>query len=86
MKFVTAKELRTRTRQLLEEAGHGEAIAVTFRGKPIAVLAPFMSPETDGKVVRPFDLAWPDIEAALAKSMPAYSSPEEALRVSRRRK
>lgn len=86
MKFVTAKELRTRTRQLLEEAGHGEAIAVTFRGKPIAVLTPFMPPETGRSVVRPFDQAWPEIEAALAKSAPAYSSPEEALRISRRRK
>jgi prevent-host-death family protein len=86
MRFITAKELRTRTRQLLEEAGHGEAIAVTFRGRPLAVLVPFVSPEIDEKLVRPFNQAWPDIEAALATSTPAYSSPEEALRRSRRRK
>jgi len=85
MKFVTAKELRTRTRQLLEEARNGESIAVTFRGRPIAVLTPFEIAEAEGPQVRPFEQAWPDIEAALAKSKPRYSTPEEALKTSRRR-
>jgi prevent-host-death family protein len=86
MKFITAKELRTRTREFLEKAGRGETIAVTFRGKPVAVLAPFVPPDVDRGPVRPFKAAWPEIEAALAASTPAYSSPEDALRHSRRRK
>lgn len=83
MKFVTLKELRLRTRQILQQAGSGEHIAVTFRGKPVARLVPF---EEEGELkVRPYEEAWPEIEAALAKSPPAYPTVEEALKASRRR-
>lgn len=83
MKFVTLKELRLHTRQILQQAGGGEQIAVTFRGKPVARLVPF---EEEGELkVRPYEEAWPEIEAVLAKSPPAYPTVEEALKASRRR-
>jgi len=83
MKYVTAKELRLRTRQILEEAGSGQQIAVTYRGKPVAVLLPF--DEEAEFTVRPYAEAWKDIDAALARSRPAYRRVEDALRASRRR-
>ena len=83
MKYVTLKELRLHTRQILEEAGSGEQIAVTFRGKPVALLMPF--DEAGDLTVRPYEEAWGEIEAVLARSRPAYASVEDALKASRRR-
>jgi len=86
MRFVTATQFRTKTRQLLKEVSCGDSVIVTFRRKPVVVLARFEPLGITSPVVRPFEQAWPEIEAALARSTPAYSSPEAALRVSRRRK
>ncbi len=83
MRYVTVKELRLHPRQILMQASSGEQIAVTFRGKPVALLVPF---EEGGELkVRPYEDAWAEIEAVLEKSPPAYSSPDEALKASRRR-
>ena len=83
MKYVTTKELRLRTQRLLHEVQAGEEIAVTFRGKPIALLVPF---DEGGELpVRPYRDAWPEIEATLRDSRPAYKTPERALKASRRR-
>ncbi len=83
MKYVTLKELRLHTRQILEQASGGEQIAVTFRGKPVALLGPF---DEEGELkVRPYGEAWGEIEAVLATSRPAYANVEEALKASRRR-
>ncbi len=84
MRYVTAKELRVRTRELLEEARSGARVAVTFRGKPVAVLAPF---EEIGEVrVRPFEESWKEIEAALRAGRPRYPTVDRALSRSRRRR
>jgi len=85
MRFATAKELRTRTRQLLEEAQNGEHVAVTFHGKPIAVLVPFELAEREDIPIRPFEEAWSGIKATLAKSKARYATPEKALKASRQR-
>ncbi len=83
MKYVTLKELRLHTRQILQQAGGGEQIAVTFRGKPVALLGPF---EEGGELkVRSYEEAWAEIDAALAKSPPRYANVEAALKASRRR-
>ena len=37
---VSAKELRSRTRELLECVARGEEVTVTYRGKPRAKLVP----------------------------------------------
>ena len=83
MKYVTTKELRLHTRRLLREAQTGEQIAVTFRGKPVALLVPFE--ETGGLAVRPYKDAWPEIEATLRGTRPAYKTAERALKATRRR-
>jgi prevent-host-death family protein len=83
VKFVTSKELRLRTRRVLQEAQAGEQIAVTFRGKPVAILVPFE--EGGVPAVRPFRDAWPGIEATLRDTRPAYKTPERALKATRRR-
>ncbi len=73
-----------RTRELLEEARSGERIAVTFRGKPVAMLTPF---EDVGEVrVRPFEESWREIEDSLRGSRPRYSTVDRALSRSRRRR
>ncbi len=83
LRYVTVKELRLHTRQVLMQASSGEQIAVTFRGKPVALLVPF---EEGGALkVRPDEDAWAEIEAVLGQSPPAYPSPDEALKASRRR-
>jgi prevent-host-death family protein len=40
VKSATAKELRQKTAALLAEVRRGRQIAITYRGRPIAVLAP----------------------------------------------
>ncbi len=37
---ATAKELRTRGRQLIDAVGRGEEVTITHRGKPAAKLIP----------------------------------------------
>jgi prevent-host-death family protein len=38
--YSTAKELRFRTKELLESVSRGEEVIITFRGKPYAKLVP----------------------------------------------
>jgi prevent-host-death family protein len=83
MRYITVKELRLRTRRLLQEAQAGEEIAVTYRGKPVALIVPFE--EDAGLRPRSFEAAWPEIEATLAKTSPEYGTPEEAMKAARRR-
>ena len=40
MSSVGVRELRQRASELLRRVGHGEAIEITDRGHPVAVLAP----------------------------------------------
>ena len=83
MKYITVKELRLHTRRLLQEAQAGEEIAVTYRGKPLALLVSFE--EDAGFRPRSFEAAWPEIEATLAQNPPQYRTPEEAMKAARRR-
>ena len=39
--IATAKDLRFRSRELLESVRRGEEVVITFRGKPCAKLIPF---------------------------------------------
>ncbi len=83
MKYVTTKELRVRTRRLLQEAQAGEQIAVTFRGKPVALLVPFE--EAGEWKARAYEDAWPEIEVNLRETRPAFKTPEAAIKATRRR-
>jgi prevent-host-death family protein len=40
MKTVTAKELRFKTSEILNEAKKGNEVMITLRGKPVAILKP----------------------------------------------
>ena len=40
MRTATAKDLRQRTSALLDTVRRGREVVITYRGKPIAVLAP----------------------------------------------
>ncbi len=51
MKTITAKELRVRTSELLEEARKGNEVMITLRGKPTAILTPIVKEEHDFKFV-----------------------------------
>jgi prevent-host-death family protein len=45
MKTISAKELRIKTAEALEEARKGHEVTVTVRGKPVAVLKPLPKEE-----------------------------------------
>jgi len=83
--FATAKDLRTRTRQLLEMVRAGERLVITFRGRPVAVMSPASDDSEALDDLRTIDDAWPDIVRTLRKSRPAFPTPEAAMRASRRR-
>jgi prevent-host-death family protein len=86
MPFATAKDLRTRTKQLLQMVRGGERVVITLRGRPVAVMSPATRAPDALEDVRSFDEAWPDIVRTLRKTRPAFATPEAALRASRRRR
>lgn len=45
---ATAKELRIRSKELLDAVSRGENVVITFRGKPCAKLVPY---ETSNKTI-----------------------------------
>ena len=79
MGTVTAKQLRQRTGEVIKRVKSGERLTVTFRGKPIAVIAQPPVEETEtAAALRPFDEAWEDIERALGKTTPEFEGWKEA--------
>lgn len=85
MPFATAKDLRTRTRELLKIIQAGERVIVTYRGRPVAVMSPVSDVAEETEDLRPFTRAWPDILRTLRATRPAFRRPEDALKASRRR-
>lgn len=85
MDFVTVKELREKTKAILQRVKGGEQVIVTYHGKPIAVVSPFNVESSRKKGLRPFEEAWKDISAALEKTHPQFSSWQEAIDRSRKR-
>jgi prevent-host-death family protein len=81
---MTAKELKNRTGDAFRAVSRGERVLLTRRGKAVAVLVPVDYPDRDDEIL-PYDLAWQEIEAALAVSEPECASLEEAMSRSRRR-
>ncbi len=51
MKTVTAKELRYKTSEILEEAKKGNEVIITLRGKPAAILKPIKEEKREFKPV-----------------------------------
>ena len=79
MGIITAKQLKLRTGEVLSKVRSGEQLIVTYRGKPVAVIAP---PKTEDhkpfREIRPFDEAWRDIEESLQKTEPQFKGWREA--------
>lgn len=85
MEFATSKELRVRTKEILERVKAGERFVITYRGRPEAWMVPFESAQPD-ILPRPFQEAWAEIERVLEETEPFYPDWEEALKESRRRR
>ena len=85
MPFATAKDLRTRTREILRVVQTGERVIVTYRGRPVAVLSPANEAPDVADDLRSITDAWPDILRTVRATRPAFRRAEDALRATRRR-
>jgi prevent-host-death family protein len=80
MSTVTAKQLKQKTGEVIRRVRSGERLTVTYRGKPIAVIAPPEVEKTEAlKELRSFDEAWRDIEQTLKKTKPGFKRWREAI-------
>jgi|GEM_PF-491832 len=79
MGIITAKQLKQKTGEIIKKVKSGERLTVTYRGKPVAIIAPPTMEETETlKGLRTFDEAWRDIEATLDKKKPKFKGWREA--------
>jgi len=79
MSTVTAKQLKQRTGEVIRRVRSGERLTVTYRGKPVAVVAPPEEEKMEAlKELRSFDEAWRDIEQTLKKTKPEFKEWREA--------
>ena len=81
MRTITAKQLKQKTGEVIKRVKSGEWLTLTYRGKPVAIIAP--STEKEKKILeglRSFDEAWNDIEDALERTKPAFKGWQEATR------
>jgi prevent-host-death family protein len=85
MKSISAKELKSRTGEVLRRVEEGEKVLITKRGKPCAVLFPVTEEQLLPVGLRPYAEAWEDIERTLKATRPRYKTWEEAMRWTRRR-
>jgi prevent-host-death family protein len=86
LKFATSKELRLRTADIIKSVKKGDRYIVTYRGKPVALVLPFSDQNVGELQPRPYDEAWADIENTINESEAAYSSWDEAISESRKRR
>jgi antitoxin (DNA-binding transcriptional repressor) of toxin-antitoxin stability system len=86
MKSMTARELKNATGDVARALRRGERILLTFRGKPLGTIEPFRSEDENVPSIRPYEQAWAEIEAQLARSKPRFASWRVAERVSRGRR
>jgi prevent-host-death family protein len=86
MGIITAKQLKLKTGETLKKVRSGEHMTVTYRGKPVAVIAPPKAEDnTLFKELKPFDEAWKDIEESLRKTKPEFRGWREATEWIRKR-
>jgi len=85
MLTVTAKELKQRTGEIIRRVKSGERLAVTYRGKPVAIILPSPADGADrSEDLRPFEQAWREIEASLEKTEPEFKNWREAMKWARK--
>jgi prevent-host-death family protein len=85
MKSISAKELKSRTGEVLRRVEEGEKVFITKRGKPCAVLSSIAEEQLLPVGLRSYAEAWEDIERTLKVTQPRYKTWEEAMRWTRRR-
>lgn len=79
MQIVTAKQLKQRTGEVIKKVKSGERLTLTYRGKPVAIIAPPTKEERKAlEKLRPFNKAWKDIEETLQNTKPAFKGWREA--------
>jgi prevent-host-death family protein len=84
MKSISAKELKSRTGEVLRRVEEGEKVLILKRGKPCAVLSPVAEEQILPAGLRPYTEAWEDIEQTLKTTQPRYKTWQEAVRWTRR--
>jgi len=86
MGTVTAKQLKQKTGEIIKRVKLGERLTITYRGKPVAVLAPPANDEIEVlEKMRSFNEAWADIEKTLGKTKPRFKGWKEATEWARNR-
>ena len=86
MGTVTAKQLKQKTGEMIKRVKSGEQLTITYRGKPVAIMAPPTGEESEVlRELRSFKEAWADIEKTLEKTKPAFEGWKEATEWARNR-
>jgi prevent-host-death family protein len=78
VRTITARELKDRTGDVVRAVRRGETLLLSFRGKPIATIAPYEPHNAAAPPIRSFEAAWADIERTLLASQPHFPSWREA--------
>lgn len=86
VQFATSKELRLQAGKIIRQVQEGERFIVTYRGKPVALMLPFSAEAVQEMMPREYEEAWADIENRINETEAGYSSWDEAIRESRRRR
>jgi prevent-host-death family protein len=77
---ITAKQLKQRTGEIIKRVRAGERLTVTYRGEPVATISPSSGEEEKATMnVRPFEVAWADIEATIERTEPSFGGWQEAM-------
>jgi len=84
MQTVSAKDLKNHTGEILRRVRAGATVAVTNRGRCVAVIAPLSAAEEQVHGKEDSE-AWAEIRAALAATEPEHADWQEAIRHSRGR-
>ena len=86
MGTITAKQLKQRTGEIIKRVRAGERLTVTYRGEPVATISPSSDIEEKPSMnLRPFEVAWADIEATIERTEPSFDGWREAMAWVRKR-
>jgi len=85
MQTVSAKDLKNHTGEILRRVRAGATVAVTNRGRRVAVIAPLSTAAEEQAHGKEGSEAWAEIRAALAATEPEHADWREAIRHSRGR-
>ena len=79
MGTITAKQLKQKTGEVIRRIKSGERLTLTYRGKPLAVIAPAVKRDwNELNKVNESAKAWERIESALNSTKPEFKNWREA--------